>query len=146
MERGLSNNQTAMAKILQDYGITAGDLGKASRRKSGNGLLADFDGADLFRDAAEIQALLKYCDPEFQADAAVEQPSTISPGTGTQSDSYFDLSFCDGLKPNYALPESSAGALPSPGLLSPPLDIGDWLVPDDGGDSWLPSSFDLAVG
>ena len=64
MEGGLSNDRAAVAKILQDEGISAADLRNASQRNPAHKPLTDFDDEDLFQNMADIQSLLDYSEPE----------------------------------------------------------------------------------
>jgi hypothetical protein len=133
LEDGLVNDKTAMAKTLQDFGIRADALRKASQQKPEDEDGTEVGGADLYQNAAEIQALLDECDSSI--------------GTVTQPGSYFDLCFNDGFTPNYALPKSSTDAMHSlDTTFLPSIDIGDWLMPNGAGDSWLPQPVDLVAG
>jgi hypothetical protein len=127
------NDKTAMAKTLQDFGIRADALRKASQQKPEDEDGTEVGGADLYQNAAEIQALLDECNSSI--------------GTVTQPGSYFDLCFNDGFTPNYALPKSSTDAMHSlDTTFLPSIDIGDWLMPNGAGDSWLPQTVDLVAG
>ncbi|ETI22217.1 hypothetical protein G647_06290 [Cladophialophora carrionii CBS 160.54] len=122
-----------MAKTLQDFGIRADALRKASQHKPEDEDGADTRDADLYQNAAEIQALLDGYDS--------------SNGIVTQPGSFVDLSFNDGFTPNYALPKPAADILPTlDTTFLPSIDVADWLMPNGPGDSWLSPAIDLVAG
>ncbi|OCT51828.1 hypothetical protein CLCR_09026 [Cladophialophora carrionii] len=133
VEDGLVKDKTAMAKTLQDFGIRADALRKASQHKPEDEDGADIRDADLYQNAAEIQALLDEYDS--------------STGIVTQPGSFVDLSFNDGFTPNYALPKPPADILPTlDTTFLPSIDVADWLMPNGAGDSWLSPAVDLVAG
>ncbi|EXJ58812.1 hypothetical protein A1O7_06242 [Cladophialophora yegresii CBS 114405] len=133
LEDGLVKDKTAMAKTLQDFGIRADALRKASQHRPEDEDGTDLRDADLYRNAAEIQALLD----EYESSTGI----VVQPG------SFVGLSYNDGFTPESAFPESSANILPSlDTTFLPSIDAVDWLVPNGAGDSWLPPAVDLVAG
>ncbi|KIX93049.1 uncharacterized protein Z520_11322 [Fonsecaea multimorphosa CBS 102226] len=144
VEGGLSNDPAAMAKMLQELGISVQDLKRAPREGVVDDPTTNLDDADIYENAAEIQALL---DDWTSENTDIQKHSCLSTlvsrNFGT-SPSYFDsplhTEYQSGATQTVSYTAADATSTLDATFL-PSLGTDDWLAFDGCADNWsLPFS------
>ncbi|KIW32005.1 uncharacterized protein PV07_03587 [Cladophialophora immunda] len=139
VEGGLSNDPVAMAKMLQELGISVQDLKRAPREGVVDDSSTSLDDADIYENAAEIQALLDDWTSENTGIGKHNRLSTLVSRNLGASQSYFDSPPHNDFQSDMSqtLSRTSADATSTlDTTFLPSLGADDWFVFDGYTDNW----------
>ncbi|EXJ68218.1 uncharacterized protein A1O5_08833 [Cladophialophora psammophila CBS 110553] len=139
VEGGLSNDPAAMAKMLQELGISVQDLKRAPREGLVDEPTTNLDDVDICQNAAEIQALLDDWTAENTSIGKHTCLSTLVSRNLATSQSYFDSPPHTDVQSDVSqtLSNSSADATSTLDMMFlPSIGADDWLAFDGCTDNW----------